>query len=486
MATEIELKLQLTAQTARHMPNHPLLQPLSARRDLLLNTYYDTPELALTARRVALRFRKKGEIWLLTVKSAEPAQGGLAIRSEWETVATPGVFDFSHVDQSDLRQFLESIQPRLKPIFTTHFERQRWIVPFGHSSIELALDQGQIESQGRNTPICEVELELLSGEVDDLFGLTHALQEDLDLHPAPASKAERGYALFHDQRPEPVHFRRLSFAPDLPASEAFKQMALACLEQFQRNEPHCLNPDDPEYVHQARIALRRLRSALYFYRPALPKGFSRTWKAPWRDLSRALGNVRNYDICLNELLPLVEADFPAHRTLQALRQHWLSGQKAARSTLALYLENPAHARHVVDFMSALFNLPTSELTIRHLSERGIEQQQMAIDEKMQTPLESAEARHELRLHLKRLRYSLEGLSPLFGTQSLNAFYKALTPMLDRLGHLNDLATALALLPTEKFQLAAGWLAGQQHARLDLLPARIEAFAPKNKIKIKKS
>jgi inorganic triphosphatase YgiF len=90
MATEIELKLQLTPQVARQLPSHPLLAGIKAQRQHLLNTYYDTPELDLHARRIAVRFRKKGWHWLLTVKSAEPASGGLAMRSEWEATAHPG------------------------------------------------------------------------------------------------------------------------------------------------------------------------------------------------------------------------------------------------------------------------------------------------------------------------------------------------------------------------------------------------------------
>ena len=70
MATEIELKLQLTPQAARQLPSHPLLAGIKPQRQHLLNTYYDTPTLELHDRRVALRFRKKGWQWLLTVKSA--------------------------------------------------------------------------------------------------------------------------------------------------------------------------------------------------------------------------------------------------------------------------------------------------------------------------------------------------------------------------------------------------------------------------------
>ena len=121
MATEIELKLQLTAQTARRLPAHPLLAGIKPQGQHLLNTYYDTPALDLNARRIALRFRKKGWQWLLTVKSAAPVSGGLALRNEWETPARPGQFDFSHVDAPEFKAALDKALPQLQAIFTTDY-----------------------------------------------------------------------------------------------------------------------------------------------------------------------------------------------------------------------------------------------------------------------------------------------------------------------------------------------------------------------------
>ena len=148
MSIEIELKLQLNPKTAKKLPAHPLLAGIQFQKQHLLNTYYDTPQLDLHARRIGLRFRKKGWQWLLTVKSAEPASGGLALRSEWETEATPGTFDFAHVDNPELRDFLDHAIKQLTPVFTSDFKRQIWHVPFGESVIELAIDRGVIESQG--------------------------------------------------------------------------------------------------------------------------------------------------------------------------------------------------------------------------------------------------------------------------------------------------------------------------------------------------
>ena len=292
MSTEIELKLQLSPKAARKLADHPLLANIQPQKLHLLNTYFDTPRLELHARRVALRFRKKGWQWLCTVKSAEPASGGLAMRSEWEAPATPGIFDFSHVDADDFRDFLEQRVDQFEPIFTTDFRRQVWNVPFGESLIELAIDRGQIESCGRRTPICEIELELLSGKVDDIFNLTRQLQKDLDLFPAIASKAERGYALFLNEPLRPFKSKPVPISDQQTPVEAFRSIALGCLEHFQRNEKGLLTGGDSEFIHQARVALRRLRSAIKLFAPVLPPEFVAAYGQTWQTLAGALAACR--------------------------------------------------------------------------------------------------------------------------------------------------------------------------------------------------
>ena len=86
MAIETELKLSLSPRTAARLPQHPLLQGAAPTRKHLRNTYSDTADLSLKHAHIAARHRRI----LLTIKSAEPAAGGLAQCSEWETACLPG------------------------------------------------------------------------------------------------------------------------------------------------------------------------------------------------------------------------------------------------------------------------------------------------------------------------------------------------------------------------------------------------------------
>ncbi len=202
MAQETELKLALDAQDLPRLLKHPLLAAPAAPQHLL-NTYFDTPDLALKARRMAVRERLAGGQWLLTVKTAGSSTGGLSRRQEWEGPTTPGALDFAAlVDDAALAADLMALRPRLRPLFATDFERHRWVVMHAGARIEVALDQGHIHVPGTplSEPLLELELELLEGPESALTALAEALRQTpqgaLALAPADVSKAQRGMALW--------------------------------------------------------------------------------------------------------------------------------------------------------------------------------------------------------------------------------------------------------------------------------------------------
>ena len=206
MAQETELKLSLAAQDLPRLLSHPLLAgPAAPHR--LFNTYFDTPDLTLKSRRMAVRERLAGHQWLLTVKTAGSSTGGLSRRQEWEGPTTPGALDFAAlVDDADLAQELMALRPQLKPLFATDFERQRWLLTHAGARIEVALDQGRVHVS--DTPfteaLLELELELLDGPEAPLLALAEALRQTpqgpVALTPSDASKAQRGLALWQRAR----------------------------------------------------------------------------------------------------------------------------------------------------------------------------------------------------------------------------------------------------------------------------------------------
>ncbi len=481
MAMEIELKLQVTPQAARQLPTHPLLAGIKPQHQHLLNTYYDTPDLDLHQRRVAMRFRKKGWHWMLTVKSAEPASGGLAMRSEWEAPARPGELDFSHVDNPELKVFLDNAAPQMRPVFTTDFRRTIWHVPFGESMIELGVDRGSIQTEGRKAPICEVELELISGHVADIFGLTRELQNTLDLRPAVASKAERGYALFAGLPDTPFKAKAAAFDPDLTPVEVFRTIALGCLEHFQRNERGLITSKDPEYVHQARVALRRLRSAIKLFAPVLPEDFVTAYGQTWQTLAGALGDTRNWDVFVSETLPPILAVFPGHRDANRLLREGTRRAKQARAALTHMVELAEYSRLIVEFTAALYALQDplpqdlDEFARQRLRARARQARRLA---QRHRELEPAE-RHRMRICFKKLRYAVEFFTPLLPTRRLKPYLAALAQLQDELGLINDHVTAQTLLD-EALQSRPpgpihGWIAGRHELLVRELPEALDVW-----------
>ena len=198
MTAEIELKLALAPDAVTTFLQLPILVAAgNPQRKLLLSRYFDTPALDLMTQRAALRVRSIGQQWVQTIKIGGTAINGLHSRPEWET---PVPDDQPHpelfTEPSVHTVLTADIIKQLHPVFQTEFWRSTWLINFEDSDIEVALDQGEVSSQGRSAPICEVELELKSGQVDALTELARIFSQKITLTPDSISKAQRGYALY--------------------------------------------------------------------------------------------------------------------------------------------------------------------------------------------------------------------------------------------------------------------------------------------------
>jgi triphosphatase len=201
MSTEIELKLLIDPKDARPLLRHPLItaftrQKFSSQR--LLSIYYDTADCLLHKQRIALRLRRVGRHWIQTVKTKGRVVAGLHERPEWECETTKDTFVFHAIADPILRKLFADthLQHALQPVFVTEFSRTRRMLglPSG-DVVECSLDRGEIRAGEDRLPICEVELELKSGNPMRLSDLALQLQKTFSLKEENVSKAERGYRL---------------------------------------------------------------------------------------------------------------------------------------------------------------------------------------------------------------------------------------------------------------------------------------------------
>ncbi|MEI7430859.1 MAG: CHAD domain-containing protein [Betaproteobacteria bacterium] len=504
MAKEIELKLRLSPSRARRLLEHPVLAGSSPQKYRLLNTYYDTPELDLRKRGVALRLRRKGwALWLMTVKGGDSGAGGLAQRNEWEVPTKPGVFNFEVVTDNRLREFLELNLPRLQPVFSTDFTRTAWTLNRAGSIVEMALDRGKINGRAVtgdrsqvSEPLCEVELELIEGSSPDaLFDLAIELAADLQLHPEIVSKAERGYALADSTVILPVKGFVSPVDKDMTPVEAFRAIALSCLLQLQRNEAGAVAGENPEFVHQARVAIRRLRSAFKLFSPVLSESFVEIYSSRWKALAGRLGGARDWDVFLAETLAPLEEAFPSDSDLAALRARSEAIQAKAQESAVTALTHSEYSQLLLAFSAALFRVepPTiaaqnklSGSNLSRFAEQRLRKRITKIEKQLgDHPKMSAEHRHELRIEFKKLRYALEFFAPILSHNRLTDYQASLANLQDLLGILNDQVTASRLIKEmhakgEPDSLIRGWIAGRTELLIASLNQELRNFMSRKK------
>ncbi|AJP48649.1 hypothetical protein PG1C_09815 [Rugosibacter aromaticivorans] len=462
MAEEVELKLALAEKEQRRFLRHPLLkQAVHRQTETLDNIYYDTPDLALRRHGIALRLRRQGRRWLQTVKLTGTATAGLASRPEWETPYA-GRLDFSAISAAKVRTWLQRphLLAQLTPIFETRFQRQTWRFEAAPGAVLLTLDRGWITAGDQRTAISEVELELANAPLNALFDLALPLTESLVLTPAVRSKAERGYQLHSHTPPQPVKAADVSLTSNLSPLAAFRSIALACLEHLQQNHHGALHTEDPEYIHQMRVAMRRLRAALRFFSPRLPASFTRPLKDAFTPLMIQLGQVRDLDVLHTDIAaPVLTAmtDGPRKPPLTALLAAINQQRQHVRKQALALLDSPAYGHALLTALQTLYqqeadshtnpNLPLSRFAATRLHTLGkhVSRRIRAVHHENPGNPDNPASLHALRIAIKRLRYALEFFSPLTELKAelkkQQPILRQLTRLQDILGQLNDLSQA---------------------------------------------
>lgn len=501
MAEEIELKLALRLQDQPRLLRQGVLKGASQRQATLLdNIYYDTPDLALRRHGIALRLRRQGPLWLQTVKLAGTATAGLSTRPEWEIPYT-GHFDFSAIEVKAVRDWLQRsrLLACLSPVFETRFRRTTWRFDLPDGGVLLTLDRGWIIAGGQREIISELELELAdaaTGQVSALFALVHPLAARLPLTPATRSKAERGYQLHTGAPLQPVKAAAIELDDALSPLAAFRHIALACLDHLQQNHDGALTSDDPEYIHQMRVALRRLLAALRLFAPQLPEALPLTLKDAFRPLVQQLGHARDLDVLQTEIVAPVLAALPDEPRLAQLSSAITLQRYGTRSAANALLRAPDYGQTLLAALHTLLcQLPAADnapaaspplslpafaaAQLRRLHKNLVRRAGAA------HPGDPASL-HALRIAVKRLRYALEFLAPLTRGSSSRRTLRRLADAQDTLGQLNDLAQAGSLLMRcagddpqlrEAVTLIGGWH-GPRHARLLATVPGIVAALPK--------
>ena len=257
MSNEIELKFQINQSDIEQLQNY-LNQwvccdeaEFSSQQHLvnqlnLTNTYYDTEDHFLRLNGCGLRIRttetEQSKCFEITLKSKGNSVGGLHERIEINQPLPNDKLDLSVLPKEALPNGLT----QLRPLFTTNFKRQTWLISFANSEIEVALDLGQITSNGQSMPIQEVELEIKQGNKQDLLNFAIELSR-FNLHLFSQSKASRGYRLLDN----------LTLTPTILSSQIEQDLA-GLLNFWQQNEEYALANNDLIFYKQLLIQINEI------------------------------------------------------------------------------------------------------------------------------------------------------------------------------------------------------------------------------------
>ncbi|MBU2881460.1 CYTH domain-containing protein [Psychrosphaera sp. B3R10] len=216
---------------------------------VLSNAYFDTPDNDLRAFDMGLRTRcsedKNGQGWSeQTVKLAGKDIGGLHQRPEHNVRLSdvPQTKCFADLTQFDPTIWpanfeTEKLQRKLIKQFETVFSRNIWHITMPSGTlIECVLDEGYVESGENKTPICEIELELVKGNVADIFNLAQFLVVHLPLRFGSLSKAARGYMLVNDKTLESYNLEAINVEHDVTVEHGMIQMLSEGLKFVQHHE----------------------------------------------------------------------------------------------------------------------------------------------------------------------------------------------------------------------------------------------------------
>ena len=486
---EIELKLALPTSDPSGLAKQLARTPLLARRkpahQRLHNVYYDTPEQVLRQERVALRLRRVGSDakpqWLQTLKMGGRGDSALSQRGEWE-VPVPGALlslgalkatPWSGIDPEG------RVFRALAPCFVTTFERTSWVVRRRDGSvIEVALDIGHIAVDNKTTPICELEFELLAGQPVALFEIAQQIARIIAVLPQTMSKAERGYALAQNCLDVPLRALPPKLTPDLPLPEAARRVLREMFCQFTTNLNALRSSDDPEVVHQARVAWRRFRSALRLFKPVLVADAVPSWQALQALLS-FLGELRDLDVAQTETLPSLAHAYTAddaRRTeaWQAMTQALLHAADLQRKSVRIALQEPAAGAALLaitqwlEGLSALTGPDATETELKLSLRRWARRRIVRLHAQLQIASKDTgnpESQHRARILAKRMRYGIEALRSLLPKKRTKRWYQQATSLQESIGATRDVTQAAVLvakLQAERglVDFLRGFVAGQ--------------------------
>ena len=409
----------------------------AAESKQLTAVYFDTPDGRLKAAHISLRLRESAGKRVQTLKRGD----GFA-REEHEAKITGEALDLT---MPAVKAALKPAQRKaLAPVFTVRVTREQRTFTYEGAEIELALDQGEITAGDQRRSLCELELELKSGDPAALFTLARQLSVTAPLYLSFDGKASQGQALVAGTRHEPRRHDKAPLRRGGTAGEAFQTVARNALVQIAANGVVLRETESQDALHQLRVAVRRLRTALSTFQAVVADDRVGFLKAELKWLSGACDEARDLDVFASDNLQITAGGGPLAPKVaeaQALAHAKAAAAVASKRFRDLVLETTAWVETGAWRARERGRRSARDFAGKALDRRWKKVLKLGRDVKA---LDDAR-RHTLRIAAKKLRYAAEGLAPLFAPEPGRRLIKKLKALQDTLGALNDAAVATRLM-----------------------------------------
>lgn len=472
---ETELKFKIPANSRSHLEGIFASKQLRGavgveRREV--TTYFDTSKFALARAGFSLRVRHAGGANIQTLKSISSVSGAAAQRFEKEwpldgkkpdlerLVGTPV---FALVGTTDI--------PGLEAVFVTDVQRTTYPISLGNgATAECAIDEGEIRAGTVHAPVRELEIELKDGSLAALYVFARKLHALCPLEIASESKSSRGYRLITGLPPGASKAGKVKLARKVTLEGGLRTIIGSGVGQLLSNLPALGLADDAEALHQARVAIERLRSAFRLFEQYLETDAAHVFMRKLKHFGGIFGVARDLDVFVLETIPNArkegvagdwldrllgrakEARLEAHRAVESL----VAAPKFTGLVLALstWIENgcwPAAVKHRGKLRATMLSKiapnilgPVEAKTCRlgHRIERRFENRL-----------------HKVRKMLKTLRDGVEDLGTLYGAKETKRYCLACEAVQSVLGAVNDAIAADALVAKLSFGDDAGLVPG---------------------------
>jgi triphosphatase len=486
--TEFELKFEIPPANLKSVARAVLEG--KATRQRLQASYFDTADGVLAAHGIVVRLRKEGRRWVQTAKgptvdllerlehNAPLAQQSAGVVPALDLARHHGTPVGKAIGKA-LGLKGDENYPSLELLYGTDVQRISRQLAHGRSVVEVALDQGRVFANGHSQSICELEVELKQGTPLDAVDLARQWCAAHGLWISTIAKSMKGQRL---RQAVPFGKATSADAPTYTAQTTAHDMMRAvvqtCLGQILPNASELASgSQDPDHVHQLRVGIRRLRTALREL-AGLTDAIDPTWEDALVHAFRALGAHRDHSHLALVFQPQLlaaggpEIDFKNTQGKPPDAGEAVRAPDFQAALLGLVGFTQHETPEPPDTPGALKKAVAARLEKLH--KRALR------DGKKFLALSEAE-QHGVRKRLKRLRYLIELTAPLFAARKVKPMTAALKPVQEALGLYNDELMALHAWRAMAHEqpnawFGIGWLSARKQLNAKRCLKEIKAFS----------